>query len=226
MKMVYIASPFKGDYETNTKNALEYCKTATEMGVIPIAPHLLFSRWCDDKVPIERERGLELGLELLAKCDEIWVMGKDISQGMRDEIDRAFELCVPMFHIQNYKDIHSYPISCDENSLLGAFDVKECNTRENLKDKIVVLHHKELADEFTNPLNQLWEVTHGPGVEVDYFHSDTVHLKHIIDGDRMAVGRSDIVGIATDEAIANVFELYQIEESFNEVELDGEDLCQ
>ena len=39
MKLVYIASPLRGDYNQNIKNTVEYCKNACDMGVLAIAPH-------------------------------------------------------------------------------------------------------------------------------------------------------------------------------------------
>ena len=62
MKMVYIASPLRGDYNTNIKNAVEYCRLAGEQGVLPLAPHIIFSQWCNDTIPEQREQGLQLGL--------------------------------------------------------------------------------------------------------------------------------------------------------------------
>jgi len=38
MKMVYIASPLRGDYNQNIKNAVEYCRNACDMGVMALAP--------------------------------------------------------------------------------------------------------------------------------------------------------------------------------------------
>jgi len=39
-KLVYIASPYAGDIEYNTRMAIKYCRYAAEHGVIPLAPHL------------------------------------------------------------------------------------------------------------------------------------------------------------------------------------------
>lgn len=68
------------------------------------------------------------------------------------------------------------------------------NSKE-YEDEIVVLKEEKLKEEYRTPINQIWECTHGPGTRPDYKSSDTVHIKHIIDKDRMAVGRCDILGI-------------------------------
>ena len=94
---VYICSPFRGDYDANTKNARFYSRhAALQLGVIPIVPHLLFPQFLDDTVPEERALGLRFGLELLKLCDELWVYGDRISEGMKAEIEFAKELGIPV----------------------------------------------------------------------------------------------------------------------------------
>jgi|GEM_PF-2483434 len=89
--LVYICSPFKGsngDYESNRLKAIEYCKDAAAQGVIPLAPHTIFTQYLNDAVPEERNIGLQLGIDLLKDyCTEMWVYGDEISQGMQAEID-------------------------------------------------------------------------------------------------------------------------------------------
>ncbi|MFA9381935.1 MAG: DUF4406 domain-containing protein [Acetanaerobacterium sp.] len=96
MKFVYICSPLRGDYEGNTEKAREYCRAATEMGVVPIAPHLLFPQFLDDTIPAERSQGLQMGLILLTRCDELWVCSTTISEGMQEEIKVAQCLQMPV----------------------------------------------------------------------------------------------------------------------------------
>lgn len=85
MKLVYIASPLRGenpsvkDYEKNIRQAAEYCEKACSLGVIAFAPHLYFTQFYNDTIAEEREKGLE-------KCEELWVMGNNISQGMRGRL--------------------------------------------------------------------------------------------------------------------------------------------
>jgi len=42
-KLIYVASPLKGDYEGNMEKAREYCRYVMSKGHIPFAPHLLFT---------------------------------------------------------------------------------------------------------------------------------------------------------------------------------------
>ncbi len=92
MKKVYIASPYAGDVDHNVAMAREYCRFAVKQGVIPFAPHLLFTQFLDDAKPEERVLGCQMGKEFLSTCDELWVFGDRISQGMAAEIAEAERL--------------------------------------------------------------------------------------------------------------------------------------
>ena len=82
--LIYVASAYAGDVKENSERAKRYCVHVINEGGIPIAPHLLFTQFLDDSVPHERKLGLDLGLELLEHCGEVWVFG-DISKGMERE---------------------------------------------------------------------------------------------------------------------------------------------
>lgn len=88
--VVYICSPYAGDTKTNTENAKRYSRYAVDAGVIPFAPHLLLPLYMKE----ESERGMALYTDLvfLSRCDELWVFGKTISNGMQAEIDYATKL--------------------------------------------------------------------------------------------------------------------------------------
>ncbi len=52
----------------------------------------MFTGFLDDAIPEERSLGLSMGLELLKRCDEVWVFGNKITEGMESEIKAALEL--------------------------------------------------------------------------------------------------------------------------------------
>ena len=85
--LVYVCSPYSGGIEANTAKARAFCRFAVMKRVIPVAPHLLFPQFMSE----ERERNLALfmGIVLLVKCDEVWVFGSRISEGMAEEIEKA-----------------------------------------------------------------------------------------------------------------------------------------
>lgn len=97
-RVIYVASPLKGDIEGNLKKATAYCSFVAKKGATPIAPHLFFASFLDDNKKEERLRGMAMGIDLLKRCDELWVFGEP-SQGMRREIEIAQEEGIPVDHI-------------------------------------------------------------------------------------------------------------------------------
>jgi hypothetical protein len=87
--LVYVASAYSGDTAANTEKTKQYCRYALEQGQIPLAPHLMFPLFMNDADPEERELAIFMDVILLGKCDELWVFGDRISEGMKTEIDVA-----------------------------------------------------------------------------------------------------------------------------------------
>lgn len=96
MKKIFICSPFRGDIEENTKAAQFFAKVIIGTGRIPIAPHLYFPQFLDEGNPNERMNGIEMGLELMDVCDEVYVLGFNITEGMRFELNHAREKRIPV----------------------------------------------------------------------------------------------------------------------------------
>ena len=87
--LVYICSPYSGEIEYNLSRARGYCRLAVSKGYIPLAPHLHYPQFMDDGDSEQRKLGLFFALVLLGKCDEIWVFGSRISEGMARELETA-----------------------------------------------------------------------------------------------------------------------------------------
>ena len=96
MKKIFICSPFRGDIEENTKAAQFFAKVIIGTGRIPIAPHLYFPQFLDEDNPNERMNGIEMGLELMDVCDEVYVLDFNITEGMRFELNHAREKRIPV----------------------------------------------------------------------------------------------------------------------------------
>ncbi len=96
MLKVFICSPFRGDIKENTKKAIGYAKMAAMNGPIPVAPHLIFPLFLDENIPIERMMGIEMGLELMDICDEVWVFGFTLTEGMKLELEHAKVKQIPV----------------------------------------------------------------------------------------------------------------------------------
>lgn len=90
--VIYVCSPLRGAVEQNIKRAIGYCRYVYSQGGIPLAPHVIFTTFLDEEITDEREAGMEMGLELLAKCDELWCFGNKVSEGMAGEIAAAENL--------------------------------------------------------------------------------------------------------------------------------------
>ena len=85
--LVYICSPYAGDIEKNTYRARAFSRFAVEKRYIPLAPHLLCPQYIDEET--ERWLGFKMGIVFMGKCEEIWVFGDVISEGMAAEIEKA-----------------------------------------------------------------------------------------------------------------------------------------
>ena len=98
-KVVYICSPYSGDIQKNIQNACVAAKTAIiSNNVAPLVPHLMYPTFLDDDNPTERALGIELDLNLISKCDELWYYGDTISAGMQAEINFAKTHNIPVIH--------------------------------------------------------------------------------------------------------------------------------
>lgn len=88
--LVYICSLYRGDTEKNTKKARKYSRFAVESKAIPMTPHLLYPQFMDDSNPEERYLATHtINYVLVGKCQEMWIFGDDISEGMAREIALA-----------------------------------------------------------------------------------------------------------------------------------------
>lgn len=88
-KLVYICAPLGGSPEVikqNIENARLYTRFAVKSGVAPLTPHFL-ALCLDDNIPEERELGRSVAMSMLWSCQELWVFGGEITEGMQREID-------------------------------------------------------------------------------------------------------------------------------------------
>lgn len=102
--LVYICSPYAGDIEKNVRNARRYSRFAVTKKCIPVTPHLLYPQFLNDANPTERELGLFMGLVLLSKCEQVWVFGNVISEGMAREIKRAKKKNIPIRYFADFTE--------------------------------------------------------------------------------------------------------------------------
>lgn len=73
MKKVYICSPY-----------------------LPLAPHLYFTQMLNDDQLFERFLGMAYGSLWLDEADEMWVIGTELSEGMKQELEYARKKNIPV----------------------------------------------------------------------------------------------------------------------------------
>ena len=93
MNKIFICSPYRGDTEKNIENVKRYCRYFSYDG-IPIAPHLYFTQFLDEKY--DRDRGMHWGKALLAECKAMYVLADEVTEGMIEEIQVARKLHIPI----------------------------------------------------------------------------------------------------------------------------------
>ena len=85
MRKVYVCAPLGGNVESNLKKVRAYTEYALRCGTAPVVPHF-YALCLDDNEPKDREIGLAAGLSLLWFCDELWLFGDTVTEGMRAEL--------------------------------------------------------------------------------------------------------------------------------------------
>ena len=96
MKKIFVCSPYSGNIAQNAKRAAFAAKVICNCGDLPIVPHLYFPRFLNENDPYERIRGIEYGIELMKCCDQLWLLGPEISRGMEYELKAAKEIRIPV----------------------------------------------------------------------------------------------------------------------------------
>ena len=85
--LVYICSPYSGDTAVNTEKAKRHCRFAVDNNAIPLAPHLLFPQFMNEET--ERDLAMFMDMVLIGRCEQLWVFGDTVTEGMKAEISRA-----------------------------------------------------------------------------------------------------------------------------------------
>lgn len=194
MRLVYICSPLRGDMKANKKRADEYCAYAASCGVVPLAPHTIFTRYLDENIPEQRKQGLDMGLELLKRCDDLWVMGSEISEGMKAEIEFAKVEQMPILYVSDDLVQSGYKVRQD-NEALTYDDCIAGSKTANFENEIVVINPKSyVASHSVTADDSLWLVSHGNGCRYGAI-GQGVFAENILTGERAKWIRSDVLGI-------------------------------
>lgn len=69
------------------------CDLADRLPIVPVASWLTLARyWPETK----REKGLAIDFAQIARCDELWLVGPELSPGMKLEAEHAAKVGVPI----------------------------------------------------------------------------------------------------------------------------------
>jgi len=200
---VYISSPYIAEtaeeMEKNKSDTLIACEHAYSLSrlagvkIAPITPHVNFP-YVDLQSPEGKAEASRMGLFLLSKCDEMWVAGDTISDEMRDEIQAAVRMRIPVISM----GIESRKIQDVVADLKPMFDEKTCfkgSADKDYTNKILVLNPTVLAPWAKDPVNQLWYAKNGFGLAPNA-RGRAVYATCLYDGEEARWDRMDFMGIA------------------------------
>mgnify|MGYP005801012307 CR=1 FL=1 len=200
MRLVYICSPLRGDIEQNTRRAQEYCAYAADCGMLPLAPHTIFTHYLDDTQPEQRARGLEMGLELLRHCDEMWVMGNTLSEGMQNEMALAERKHIPCLYVPDEFVESGYKIR-QENQPLSSKDCFPNSKELDYKNQILVLKSDAYGtDTAITADDSLWIALSGDGCAYGT-QGQSIFAEHLLSGRHAQWKRSDFYGIVDPDCL-------------------------
>ena len=99
-KQVYICSPLLGNTGKNIAKADRYRQYAIDCGVSPVSIHEDY-RVVDWNNQRQVQLALENALTKIWCSDELWVMGSEITDRMREEIEFCNEFNITVRYISN-----------------------------------------------------------------------------------------------------------------------------
>ena len=105
MTVVYLCHPVSGDVAGNLRRAERWVKwIETTYPVAVVASWITECRIWDDNNPEHRAAGLRRDFAVLARCDEVWLVGGRISNGMAYEAAYARQCEIPVVDMTSLGD--------------------------------------------------------------------------------------------------------------------------
>ena len=120
-KLIYVCTPYRAstseELAENIRLAKRVCKRVLSENDVPYAPHLFFPGFLDEDNPNERMNGIEMGLELMDACDEVYLFGFNITEGMKFELDHARAKRIPVcLYDENMSRVNIRTLPIDERA--------------------------------------------------------------------------------------------------------------
>ncbi len=99
---IFLSHPVRGDIPANLARAKRWILWCYRQGVSVVATWLIDCELLDDSDLAEREAGLRRNVELVSRCDELWLVGGRISEGMQREADAARAAGIPVRDLTHF----------------------------------------------------------------------------------------------------------------------------
>lgn len=90
--LAYITAAWCGDYDTDTKQAAQYCRAVYEAGFSPVCPLLYLPLFLNTAIPEEHKSGIDMGRDLLRRSHVLVVCGNEVDEDMKNDIAIAGRL--------------------------------------------------------------------------------------------------------------------------------------
>ncbi len=90
--LAYIPAAWRGDFDTDSKQAARYCRAVYEAGFSPVCPMLYLPLIINDAIPEEHKSGIDIGRDLLRRSHVLVVCGNGISEDVKNDIATAGRL--------------------------------------------------------------------------------------------------------------------------------------
>ena len=105
MPVIYLAHPLSGDVAANLARAQRWVRyLETEHCVAVVASWITECQIWDDDNAEHRAAGLRRDCAVLARCDEVWLVGGRISNGMAYEAAYARQCEIPVVDMTSLGD--------------------------------------------------------------------------------------------------------------------------
>ena len=104
----YVCAPFFDRAGLSSHRFREYCTALYELGYVPIAPNLMFSRFLRESVPEQREARRHMSHQLLRRCRVLVLCSEEITEEMEGEIMLARRLGIVSTTLSGLQKISAY----------------------------------------------------------------------------------------------------------------------
>lgn len=90
--LAYITAAWDGDYDSDSEQAIGYCRAIYEAGFSPICPLLYLPLFLNDAIPEEHKSGIDMGRDLLRRSHVLVVCGDEVDEDVKNDIAIAGRL--------------------------------------------------------------------------------------------------------------------------------------